>query len=805
MFILAKKTLHLKTFWAFGAATFYALSPFVYSRLIAGHLTMILAYALLPLIIFFLSRGEKKDILALILIFPLFFSHLNLAFLALTVLFVSLLFFLKRFSLKRLGVFFLGLILITAYLWLPTVTNLGGKKSFFLKEEALISGAAPQEDSFRKGSASFSQLVSLSLPQNLYTEFVYPFFWPKIDWVAVVLFFFFALGGLIVNRKEKKTWLFFILFFLGGLGSLGSHTFIGRKIFSLLVNLAPTISAGFDNPPRFLPLYFLGFFPLAFLFLNNLEEGFLKPRKKYLRGSLIAGGLLFLSPWWSGGLCRPVYPESYLPFSLTFFSPSPKQKEIFDFLKKEGEGYRVAYFPSVNVVPPTKEETLLRWQSQFPPQPNFLGNVYPELSKQILLQIFSPSSLPQTNQLLAMASIKFLIWDEIGPFGAYQTFGFFPLDTNYQSIVKKNLFSLFPDGFKNNLPVYQFENPYPMVYLPRKIVVTNNPDENLLPLLANNFLGSDPVLLSDRQEYYYQADLVSSVSSDPTMENGQAVFTLNIVKAGSYRFLLKKPGENWEKVEERELAEGESKISFPLPKQENLLGPWQKTAADIYCAKISAKNEPNNYRLLGDYSFLGQEKNAYLVIAGGEPLEELGREKVISWSDLTPAAKEAKIDLGFSLREGELPSRLCVVNNNRQQLKIKELKLFTFYQPELLVVKDLASSRVLPEIIFQKISPSRYRVTVKNARQPFFLVLNQSYHPDWQIFDQKEPLAAGHFLANTFANGWLIEKTGDYQIILEFLPQRKYRFGLAVSASTFLGMILFFLKSACVKKRSKVE
>ncbi|MBP8591100.1 hypothetical protein KBI33_01365 [Candidatus Shapirobacteria bacterium] len=60
-------------------------------------------------------------------------------------------------------------------------------------------------------------------------------------------------------------------------------------------------------------------------------------------------------------------------------------------------------------------------------------------------------------------------------------------------------------------------------------------------------------------------------------------------------------------------------------------------------------------------------------------------------------------------------------------------------------------------------------------------------------------------MADTFANTWFIEKTGDYQITLEFLPQRKYRFGLAISALTFLGATLSFLKSACVKKRSKVE
>lgn len=76
-----------------------------------------------------------------------------------------------------------------------------------------------------------------------------------------------------------------------------------------------------------------------------------------------------------------------------------------------------------------------------------------------------------------------------------------------------------------------------------------------------------------------------------------------------------------------------------------------------------------------------------------------------------------------------------------------------------LPISDLGSSN----ISFNKKSNSSYSVHVKDARTPFILVLNNAFDNAWQartestVFDK-------HFIANGFANGWLVEKKGIYDI-----------------------------------------
>lgn len=74
-------------------------------------------------------------------------------------------------------------------------------------------------------------------------------------------------------------------------------------------------------------------------------------------------------------------------------------------------------------------------------------------------------------------------------------------------------------------------------------------------------------------------------------------------------------------------------------------------------------------------------------------------------------------------------------------------------------------------IEFQKISNNRYQVQVKKAKDPFILVLNQTFNGFWQAKINSQ-IKTEHFLVNGFANGWLIEKIGDYQvdIVLKIWP-----------------------------------
>jgi len=140
-----------------------------------------------------------------------------------------------------------------------------------------------------------------------------------------------------------------------------------------------------------------------------------------------------------------------------------------------------------------------------------------------------------------------------------------------------------------------------------------------------------------------------------------------------------------------------------------------------------------------------------------------------------------------------------------------------------------------PHITFIKINPTKYRVKVEGVKEPYSLVFSESFHRGWKAYvsdqrlvtsDQqygeivasyfdgeikegthknifldrntfetlaKKPIPEDrHYLVNGYANSWYItpedsEGKENYEIIIEFWPQRLFYIGLGVSLLTLLG------------------
>jgi len=101
--------------------------------------------------------------------------------------------------------------------------------------------------------------------------------------------------------------------------------------------------------------------------------------------------------------------------------------------------------------------------------------------------------------------------------------------------------------------------------------------------------------------------------------------------------------------------------------------------------------------------------------------------------------------------------------------------------------------RELPVISYQRVNSAKYVVKVYNAMSPFILVFTDSFDRDW-IAKINGKVIATHFVINGYANGWYINKTGSYTIILEFLPQTIFYVGAFLSIST-LTLCLIYLAS----------
>lgn len=143
----------------------------------------------------------------------------------------------------------------------------------------------------------------------------------------------------------------------------------------------------------------------------------------------------------------------------------------------------------------------------------------------------------------------------------------------------------------------------------------------------------------------------------------------------------------------------------------------------------------------------------------------------------------------------------------------------------------------LPEIIYKRINPTKYKIIVSNANGPFSLVFSDKFHKDWRVFivnrepeklEIRESYFGGsiqesyhenifldsktfetfkakslpeeqHTIVNGYANAWYItpqDSNGKnhYEIIIEMTQQRIFYFSLGVSVLSLLVFLFYGIK-----------
>lgn len=164
------------------------------------------------------------------------------------------------------------------------------------------------------------------------------------------------------------------------------------------------------------------------------------------------------------------------------------------------------------------------------------------------------------------------------------------------------------------------------------------------------------------------------------------------------------------------------------------------------------------------------------------------------------------------------------VGASKVRIQLKNISLVNLPQPTILFKKVLDSSaqnQMPPQISFAKINPTKYKITVKDANDPYFLVLNQEFSSRWKLFLEgknkykysfsipfdsnifetagKSPISEkNHLPVNGYANAWYIapsdvKNAKEYTLIAEMSTQQYFYFGLAISTITLMGIMIFGL------------
>lgn len=243
-----------------------------------------------------------------------------------------------------------------------------------------------------------------------------------------------------------------------------------------------------------------------------------------------------------------------------------------------------------------------------------------------------------------------------------------------------------------------------------------------------------------------------------------------------------------------------SDTSFDCLNSSCELKGWQLNQADI------SLQSANNSILL---KFENKHANPDLYLEFGAISEEVHLVAKIDGQSVL----DGKLDLsGVGVKTIKLPIENIGIGQHVFSLEISRGKVpsqspFTFRGLHVINETPARQSRQFgseEELKWEKISPTKYRVHCENMASPYVLVFSENKNSNWKAYRVptstdsfwgtwgRQPLSEEtHLTANTYANAWYITEGGDYDIIIEYWPQKVAIVGWYITGFTLLlGIVL---------------
>ncbi len=144
---------------------------------------------------------------------------------------------------------------------------------------------------------------------------------------------------------------------------------------------------------------------------------------------------------------------------------------------------------------------------------------------------------------------------------------------------------------------------------------------------------------------------------------------------------------------------------------------------------------------------------------------------------------------------GSKDSTIYLCSSDLNMPVIDDFKISEVFSPNIISIKSVfPKSLDNPNINFEKINPISYKVSINSATKPFILMFNETYSPFWKIKGEDFE----HFMINGYANAWLVDKKGSFDLALEYRLQKYFYFGSVVSA---IGLISAIMLAVYLKKK----
>lgn len=250
------------------------------------------------------------------------------------------------------------------------------------------------------------------------------------------------------------------------------------------------------------------------------------------------------------------------------------------------------------------------------------------------------------------------------------------------------------------------------------------------------------------------------------------------------------------------LKKGEHEIKITLSDSINLIEKGRYYVNGCHNFTINNTVPDKIYKL--DFNFKGKDfitdSRSFVKIEQKTFDENLSSR--IKFSDNASSNRfESKITTSNQTKS--LDISICPPSGKAEDIRIDNVVFKLFQTPTAILASEAQKGKKSsPEISVNMINKTNYEISVSKAIKPFLLVMNDEFNQNWKISSKGYQINSDHIKVNGFANGWIVDKKGDYVLRVEYAPQKYFYLGLTVT-SVYIVLVIAYL--VINRKRKKNE